>query len=85
MTKCHQASKDGCNTLPELEIGSLANDGIVRCSYVFSLTVVISFKAQVHRSCRIKVVLLIALVFAYTDTISIIFGKYNQTPAAIKT
>lgn len=40
-----QASKDGCNTQPELEIGSLAHDGIVTCSlYIFPLTDLISFK-----------------------------------------
>lgn len=68
-----QDTKEGCNTLPELKIGSLAHDGTERCSLYmfFSLTVFIllmPYLAQVRQSCRIKVVHLITWVFTYAKT-----------------
>lgn len=61
-----QATKDGCNTLPELEIGSLAHDGVeefVMFPPPPSIIDLISLKcylAQMLHSCRVKVVHLIA-------------------------
>lgn len=61
-----QATKDGCNTLPELEIGSLAHDGVEEFVMFppspLSSIDLISLKcylAQMHHSCRVKVVHLI--------------------------